>query len=60
MHSPTSIADRSEEAYISTGHLPEPERVQSLVSEAHARFIPALRLPDDRPGELPAGPPSQR
>jgi hypothetical protein len=38
MHSPTSIADRSEETYISTGHLPEPERVQRLVSEAHARF----------------------
>jgi glutaminase len=38
MHSPTSIVDRSEETYISTGHLPEPERVQRLVSEAHARF----------------------
>jgi len=39
MHSPTSIADRSEEPYISTGHLPDPEFVQRLVSEAHARFI---------------------
>src|SRR5215470_3152711 len=38
VHSPTSITDRSEEAYISTGHLPEPELVQRLVSEAHARF----------------------
>jgi len=25
-------------AYVSTGHLPPPESVQSLVSEAHARF----------------------
>jgi glutaminase len=38
MHSPTSIADRSEQPYISTGHLPDPELVQKLVSEAHARF----------------------
>jgi glutaminase len=38
MHSPPSIADRSEAPYISTGHLPEPELVQKLVSEAHARF----------------------
>jgi glutaminase len=38
MHSPTSIADHSEEPYISTGHLPEPELVQKLVSKAHARF----------------------
>src|SRR5215470_8075892 len=38
MHSPTSIADRSEQPYISTGHLPDPELVQRLVSEAHARF----------------------
>src|SRR5262245_54723971 len=28
MHSPTSIADRSEQPYVSTGHLTEPERVQ--------------------------------
>jgi glutaminase len=38
MHSPTSIADRSGEPYISTGHLPDPELVQRLVSEAYARF----------------------
>jgi glutaminase len=144
MHSPTSIAGRSEEPYISTGHLPDPALVQRLGSETHARFksntegqnsqvypalarVPSdlfgvcvvdtsgraavdgrtnpmvnagaiattslvpgateeekwtfihaglsrfagrtlplndghryLRLPDDRPGELPAGPPSRR
>jgi glutaminase len=38
LHSPPSIADRSEQPYISTGHLPEPELVQRLVSEAHVRF----------------------
>jgi len=38
MHSPTSISDRAEQPYISTGHLPEPELVQKLVSEAYARF----------------------
>src|SRR5215470_3573269 len=38
MHSPTSISDRSEQPYISTGHLPDPELVQKLVSESHARF----------------------
>ena len=59
MRSPTSIADSSEQPYISTGHLPEPELVQRLVSEAHARFksntdgqnsqvYPALaRVPND-------------
>ena len=75
MHSPTSI---SEQPYIWTGHLPQPELVQKLVSEAHARFtsntegqnsqvglafvtiLPASRLPNYRPGELPAGPPARR
>jgi hypothetical protein len=38
MHSPTSIAGRSEEPYISTGHLPDPALVQRLGSETHARF----------------------
>jgi hypothetical protein len=27
-----------ERSYISTGHLPEPEMVQKLVSDAHSRF----------------------
>ena len=38
MLSPTSSAERAEWPYISTGHLPEPEMVQQLVSDAHARF----------------------
>ena len=38
MQLPTSISDRSEQPYISTGHLPDPELVQKLVSESHARF----------------------
>lgn len=38
MHSRTSIAGQIPWPYISTGHLPEPRRVQELVSEAHARF----------------------
>jgi len=33
-----SIAERTERPYISTGHLPEPEMVQRLVSDAHRRF----------------------
>ena len=33
-----SIAEQTERPYISTGHLPEPETVQRLVSDAHARF----------------------
>ena len=33
-----SIAGQSERPYISTGHLPEPEIVQRLVSDAHRRF----------------------
>ncbi|WP_407151962.1 glutaminase A [Bradyrhizobium sp. ORS 86] len=35
---PPSIAEQAERPYISTGHLPEPEMVQRLVSEAHLRF----------------------
>lgn len=38
MLSPTSSAERAEWPYISTGHLPEPEMVQQLVLDAHARF----------------------
>jgi glutaminase len=38
MLSPASTAERAEWPYISTGHLPEPEMVQRLVSDAHARF----------------------
>jgi hypothetical protein len=33
-----SGAGRAERPYISTGHLPEPEMVQTLMSEAHGRF----------------------
>ncbi|MEH2468926.1 glutaminase [Nitrobacteraceae bacterium AZCC 2161] len=39
MDSP-SIVEQAERPYISTGHLPEPETVQKLVSEAHQRFKP--------------------
>src|SRR5499427_11113981 len=38
MQKPLSPADRTETPYISTGHLPDPEMVQKLVAEAHARF----------------------
>ena len=31
-----SIAEQAERPYISTGHLPEAEMVQKLVSDAHA------------------------
>ena len=33
-----SIAEQTDRPYISTGHLPEPEMVQRLVSDAHQRF----------------------
>ena len=33
-----STAEQTERPYISTGHLPEPETVQKLVSDAHRRF----------------------
>ncbi len=33
-----SIADQAERPYVSTGHLPEAETVQKLVSDAHQRF----------------------
>jgi glutaminase len=33
-----SVADQLEQPYVSTGHLPEPEIVQKLVSDAHLRF----------------------
>jgi glutaminase len=37
MDSP-SIREQAERPYISTGHLPDPEIVQQLVSDAHLRF----------------------
>jgi glutaminase len=33
-----SIAEQAERRYVSTGHLPEAETVQTLVSDAHRRF----------------------
>ncbi|QOZ33835.1 glutaminase A [Bradyrhizobium sp. CCBAU 53421] len=33
-----SIAEQAERPFISTGHLPDPEMVQELVSQAHLRF----------------------
>jgi len=33
-----SIAEQTERPYVSTGHLPEAETVQKLVSDAHLRF----------------------
>jgi glutaminase len=38
MDAPTLTADYIEHPYISTGHLPDADRVQSLVDEAYARF----------------------
>ena len=33
-----SISEQTDRPFISTGHLPEPEMVQRLVSDAHRRF----------------------
>jgi len=33
-----SISEQADHPYVSTGHLPEPEMVQRLVSDAHQRF----------------------
>ena len=33
-----SISEQAERPYVSTGHLPEPELVQRLVSDVHRRF----------------------
>lgn len=33
-----SVAEQAEQPYVSTGHLPQAEEVQNLVSEAHERF----------------------
>jgi glutaminase len=33
-----AIGEVAEASYVSTGHLPDPERVRALVAEAHARF----------------------
>lgn len=38
MQAPTLTADYIEHPYISTGHLPDADQVQSLVNEAHTRF----------------------
>lgn len=38
MDSPVSGAAPMNPSYVSTGHLPDPEVVQSLVNEAHERF----------------------
>src|ERR1700742_2589331 len=37
MDSP-AVAEQTERPYVSTGHLPEAEAVQKLVSDAHRRF----------------------
>jgi glutaminase len=62
-----SIAEQAERPYISTGHLPGPEDVQKLISDAHRRFAsntdghnsqvyPALaRVPSDLFGVCVAG-----
>jgi glutaminase len=67
MQRPLPPADQAETPYISTGHLPDPEMVQRLVSEAHTRFksntdgqtsqvYPALaRTPSDLFGVCVAG-----
>jgi glutaminase len=67
MHAPMSILEQSVWPYISTGHLPEPEMVQQLVTQAHVRFrshtegqnshvCPALaRVPRDLFGVCVAG-----
>jgi glutaminase len=67
MQRPLPPADQAETPYISTGHLPDPEMVQRLVSEAHTRFksntdgqtsqvYPALaRAPSDLFGVCVAG-----
>src|SRR5262245_65875767 len=38
MDSPLTILEQAHWPYISTGHLPEPEMVENLVADAHARF----------------------
>ena len=67
MHLPLSTTEQARWPYISTGHLPEAEMVQNLVSEAYARFksntdgesshvYPALaRVPGDLFGVCIAG-----
>jgi hypothetical protein len=60
---------RDARSYVSTGHLPEPDLIQKLVSDAHehalkigplimallalATIVPAGNLPSYRPGEIP-------
>ena len=67
MHSPLSLTEQAHWPYISTGHLPESEMVQHLVSDAYTRFksntdgeishvYPALaRVPNDLFGVCIAG-----
>ena len=38
MYARTSIDQPAAASYVSTGHLPSPERVKALVDEAHARY----------------------
>jgi glutaminase len=38
MDTPIHSAEQVDSSYISTGHLPEPELTQRLISEAHSRF----------------------
>jgi glutaminase len=38
MRARTRAAEAATRPYVSTGHLPPPERVRALVAEAHARF----------------------
>ena len=38
MSTQPKVSAKSQKPYVSTGHLPEAERVRALVAEAHARF----------------------
>src|SRR3979411_2515551 len=38
MSAPIQTGEIAESSFVSTGYLPTPERVKTLVSEAHARF----------------------
>jgi len=62
-----SISEQADHPYVSTGHLPKPEMVQRLVSDAHQHFqsngdghnsqvYPALaRVPRERFGVCVVG-----
>jgi glutaminase len=67
-----SISEQADHLYVSTGHLPKPEMVQRLVSDAHQRsqsngdghnsqVYPALaRVPRERFGICVVGTGGQR